>query len=133
MRLPRAVFFLSLTILWGCAEGTGLSESTFRVDTLENGVVSVVNDGTGAWDGSDSWTAVEDLRLGVVQGEGPTQFAVISGIAVDSVDRIFVAEAQAKEIRVFKRDGSVSHIIGQKGEGPGEFLVPYGLKLDNQG
>jgi hypothetical protein len=62
-----------------------------------------------------------DLSLGGSEAEGPTQFLQIQNIHVDSEDRLWVADGQSGEIRLFLPDGSHWRTVGGRGEGPGEF------------
>lgn len=65
-----------------------------------------------------------DLVIGEREGAEPYLFGNISGLAVDGEGRIFVADFQAHEIRVFGPDGSHQFTFGGKGKGPGELYRP---------
>jgi hypothetical protein len=71
-------------------------------------------------------TLEEELRIGTVEGDAEYQFGLIGLIAVDSRDRIFVIDAQARNVRVFSSDGTYEQTIGQPGEGPGELGAQAG-------
>lgn len=103
-----------------------------RVDTLEGGRVRVVNSGP-AWSEGNAWTAEEELRIGTVEGGGPQQFGQISALKADSDGRIYVLDYQSQDIRVFDVDGTYSHTIGSKGEGPGELMQAAGLNWGPSG
>jgi hypothetical protein len=77
--------------------------------------------------------AVEDLRIGSVEGDGPDVFGWISGIAVDDAGRILVADMQANEVRVFDAEGAFRFRIGRHGGGPGEFSSPCCLAIAPDG
>jgi hypothetical protein len=61
------------------------------------------------------------LSLGGSDVSGPTQFFRIQNIHVDSKHRLWVADGQSAEIRIFRPDGSHWKTVGGIGEGPGEF------------
>lgn len=65
-----------------------------------------------------------DLTIGVAEGKEPYMFGRISGIAVDEQGRIFVADRQAHEVRVFDSEGTHLFSIGGQGEGPGQLNRP---------
>jgi hypothetical protein len=90
------------------------------------GVTIVANTDRGTWGDSERWTLEEELRIGTVEGDAEYQFGLIGLIAVDSRDRIFVIDAQARNIRVFSSDGTYERTIGQPGEGPGELGAQAG-------
>lgn len=62
-----------------------------------------------------------DLRIGQFEGEAPYLFGEIADVALDTAGRIWVADLQASEIRVFDRSGRYLFTAGREGEGPGEF------------
>ena len=119
-------------LLVSCADrSTG--EWSGTVDTLENGVVLVHNPSTGIWDSASAWRLVEDLRIGAVEGTGPNVFGNVIALEVDSDGRIYALESQAKEVRVFGRDGVFVRSFGREGSGPGEFNNAFGLAWDPEG
>lgn len=70
-----------------------------------------------------------DLEIGAETGEAPYLFGRVSGLAADAEGRIFVADAQADEIRVFDRDGVFQYAFGGAGQGPGELGNPCCLSF----
>lgn len=132
----RQFFAMALVLsgglaLWNCAEeAPPPPPPTFRADTLEGGVISIANTGMPSWTPASTWTAVEELRIGVLaEREGPEQFSSIYSLAVDGEGMVYILEQQAQEIRVFRPDGTFSHLIGQLGEGPGQLRGAMGMKL----
>lgn len=103
------------------------------MDTLASGAVLVRSPERGVWKRGDGWKLRETLRIGSAADTGPTQFGDISALAVDSAGRIYVADLQAGEIRVFGSGGRFVRAIGRKGRGPGELRWPAGLTLTPDG
>lgn len=62
------------------------------------------------------------LSLGGPEASGPAQFFRVQGIHVDAAGRLWVADGQSGELRIFQSDGSHWKTRGGVGEGPGEFL-----------
>jgi hypothetical protein len=62
------------------------------------------------------------LSLGGAEATGPAQFYQIMGVHVDARERLWVADGQSGELRLFGPDGSHWKTRGGRGEGPGEFL-----------
>lgn len=98
-------------------------------------VVPACEPGAGAASSSDApvRTGEVDLVLGVLDGPSELVFGRISGVARDSAGRLFVADGQAANIRVFAREGDFTFTIGRRGSGPGEFLDPCCLTFDAAG
>jgi hypothetical protein len=128
----RAMTSVLLTLLIGCSRGEGASGWHGSMDTLSNGAVVVRNNGSGLWDGGTGWRLVEDLRIGSA-GEGAESFGRIVTLEVDSAGRVYVADRQAQEIRVFDSAGAFVRTIGRSGKGPGEFVGANGLGWDPEG
>jgi 6-bladed beta-propeller len=112
--------------LAGCGGESGAQGSVAAFDTLANGTVVVRNSGEPAL-GDTPWTAVEELRIGVVEGPPELTFGDIAFIEVDDQGRIYVLDYQAQDIRVFDENGSFSYTIGGRGPGPGELIGAAGL------
>jgi hypothetical protein len=77
--------------------------------------------------------ATPDLEIGLADGPDEYLFGRVFGLAFDTLGRIFVADAQADEIRVFGSDGRFLFRIGRRGAGPGELEGPCCLSFDRQG
>lgn len=127
----RAAFII--VFAWAC--GSDATEWNGTVETLPGGGRLVRNPAGGVWEAQDDtrWRLEEELRIGDVEGDGPTVFGRVSGVFVDPWDRIHVIEGQASEVRVFAEDGKFLRIIGRAGEGPGEFREPNGIVWDSSG
>jgi hypothetical protein len=61
------------------------------------------------------------LTLGGSDASGSTQFFRVQHVHVDQEDRLWVADGQSGELRIFHSDGAHWKTIGGGGEGPGEF------------
>jgi len=76
-------------------------------------------------------TATVDLEIGLLDGPDEYTFGRISGLALDELGRIYVADAMADEVRVFDATGEFRFTIGRSGSGPGELQGPCCLAIDN--
>ncbi|WP_420448792.1 hypothetical protein [Candidatus Palauibacter sp.] len=100
-------------------------------ETLPSGVERVMNVLPG--DPVPTWTLVEDLRVGSVDGDGPDVFGELRGLVVLPAGGFAVLDSHAQEVRVFAADGSHRATYGGNGEGPGELRDAHGLMLDPHG
>ncbi|MDH3456916.1 MAG: 6-bladed beta-propeller [Gemmatimonadota bacterium] len=100
-----------------CTSAEGAWKGTV---TDSAGVTIVTNTDEGVWTPQTRWTLEEDLRIGTIEGAPEYQFGQIGFIAVDSKQRVFVMDAQARHIRVFSQTGTYEQTIGGPGAGPGE-------------
>lgn len=75
----------------------------------------------GAWKAGQEWRLVEEARIGSADAEGPAAFGSVVGLAIDPLDRVWVADGQNQELRVFDARGAHVRTIGKKGGGPEEF------------
>lgn len=61
------------------------------------------------------------MSLGGPDAEGATQFSRIQGVHLDPMGRVWVADGQSAQLRIFLADGKPWKTLGGKGGGPGEF------------
>lgn len=85
------------------------------------GVLLVKNPTDGSWSADQAWTVEGVLSIGSLSGDEKHQFGRIAGIDVDADGNIYVADAQARNVRVFAGSGAYLRTIGRPGSGPGEF------------
>jgi hypothetical protein len=62
-----------------------------------------------------------DLTIGGEDADPPYSFGKISSLALGADGRIYVADSQDEQIRVYSDAGKFLFAIGRKGGGPGEF------------
>ena len=86
----------------------------------------VACNGTAPGDSVPQWTLVEDLRIGGAD-TGSASFSGITALRFGPSGRIWLVEAQAPEIRIFRPDGTFERRIGRAGEGPGEIVATNGF------
>ena len=65
------------------------------------------------------------------QGDGDGDFRLVSAIALDKDDNIYVADEQLQRISIFDNDGKFLGKWGTPGNGPGELNGPSGLAFDS--
>ena len=100
-----------------CTTAEGAWKGTI---TDSAGVTVVTNTDEGVWTPRTGWTLEEELRIGTIEGAPEYQFGQVGFVAVDSRQRLFVMDAQARHIRVFSPTGTYEQTIGGPGAGPGE-------------
>jgi streptogramin lyase len=130
MRIPPSALLLGLALA-ACGRGEG--GDAVRVDTLDGGTVSVRNPEQGEWTEQTAWRAVEELRLGRVDGAGADAFAMPIALEADGRGRMYVLDAQAAQLRVFEADGRHVRSVGGPGAGPGELRQPLGMAMAPDG
>ena len=55
------------------------------------------------------------------------------GVAIDTDDNLYVSEGYDNQISVFTSAGQFVTSFGRQGDGPGEFVSPRGVAVDNSG
>ena len=89
---------------------------------MANTACSSDSDTTTESDARPEFELVELFRLGDETGADSLVFGDIGGLVdVDGAGRVFVGDDQACKIYVFSPEGHLIGLIGQAGEGPGEF------------
>jgi hypothetical protein len=115
---------LGCVLCAACAEPESRPEAGFGIDTVGS-VVRVWNA-----EARDVDTLIADLSIGRMGGTGPAmpdEFGQVASVTIDARGEIFVADWQAREVRVFSSQGRFSRAFGRSGEGPGEFSTLYSL------
>ncbi len=72
--------------------------------------------------------AVEELRIGSMEGEDEYVFGRASHVAVGKSGEIFVADSQVPVIRMYDEDGNFVRNVGREGRGPGEYINLGGMR-----
>lgn len=60
-------------------------------------------------------------------------FSSLRKIIADNDGRIYALDNKAARIQVYNKNGEYIETIGRKGQGPGEFSVPYNFFMDEKG
>lgn len=89
--------------------------------------------GGGAWKTGKEWRLVKEAQIGSATAEGAAAFGSVVGLAVDGLDRVWVADGQSQELRVFDAQGRHVRTIGRKGGGPEEFGMIAGIDWGGDG
>lgn len=105
-------------LLSGCADAGSHGWAGTVADSA--GIEIVQNPSTGLWAPDEGWKVEEVLAIGSFEGDEQYQFGRISGVDVDAEGNVYVADAQAQEVRVFDSSGAYVRTIGRPGSGPGE-------------
>jgi hypothetical protein len=71
----------------------------------------------------------EELVIGRDQQKQDNWFSFLNALAVDDAGNIYTLDPKDVRIRVFDRDGKLLRSFGRKGQGPGEFSGPGGLRI----
>lgn len=98
--------------------GSGAWEGTV---TDSAGITVVRSPAAGIWGSGEEWTVEEIFRVGGMEADTAAQFASVVGVDVDPEGRVYVADQQARVVRVFDPRGTLLRVVGAPGEGPGEF------------
>ncbi|HYW07627.1 MAG TPA: 6-bladed beta-propeller, partial [Longimicrobium sp.] len=102
-------------------------------DHREDARASSLGGDSAAWRAGSEWRLVEAARIGADDADGPYAFANIIAIALDPLERVWVADGHQNEIRVFDAGGKHVRTIGRKGSGPAEFNGITGMAWARDG
>ncbi len=106
-----------------CADsGDSEPHAGSQVQRRDSAGIEVVLNGSAAI--TREWATLPgepELRLGSLDGTGPTQFANVRTLIPRRDGGVVVAESQSRELRAFAADGTHLWTAGGAGDGPGEF------------
>ncbi len=60
-----------------------------------------------------------------LQGNNKSIISHISRFTINNNEEIIVPDAKMSNVKVFSSSGSLKYTLGRKGQGPGEFIMPY--------
>jgi len=107
--------------------------SAQKVETVD-GVRVVHNEKGGLWGNSPKVSLELVRKIGDVDTEDENvAFHYPSDVAVDTQGNIYILDSGNTRIQKSGPDGKYLATIGRKGQGPGEFISPSGLDLDEDG
>ncbi len=75
----------------------------------------------------------KELTLGERSDGKGALFQSVRSFRVDHKGHIYVLDSRAPRLLKFNGTGELLFSIGQKGQGPGEFMVPIGMELGKNG
>lgn len=101
-----------------------------KVET-ENGVTVVQNPKTPISRPGVPSTIIlkDDLVIGKETNKEDYWFSFLNSIAVDDSGNIYTLDPKEVKIRVFDSKGKLLRTFGRRGQGPGEFSGPGGIKV----
>ena len=118
----------------GGAMGNGPGEFGFLTDAIEDSRDNLFVSEYGEFDRIQKFSPD---RKSVLEwgghGSAPGEFARPQSMAIDQLDRLWVADACNHRIQIFDTEGRLLNLWGTQGSGPGQLSYPYGIVLDGHG
>jgi hypothetical protein len=127
--------FASLLLAAAVGASACAGDPSFRT-SVADGVEIVENFGPGAW--ADHPPALE-LVLDQVYGAELEPKEALLGDPLQLLSagtaggELYVLDRQQNRLSRFRKDGTVVWAIGKRGEGPGEFSLPFAVRLSADG
>jgi hypothetical protein len=116
-----------LAALWivlgvaGCDSASSDDGPDWRSErSTENGTEVVRTLGGSVWE--DGAELVEELVIGVLEGEEEYMFGRIGPIAPDGAGGVYVFDGQVPALRHYDAGGRYTRTLGRAGSGPGEYM-----------
>ncbi len=75
----------------------------------------------------DVFTLEVELSIGEREAQEEYMFSQLNSIDIDEDENIYVFDTKQAKIKVFNKDGNFLQDIGRSGQGPGEFMFPWGI------
>ena len=125
IRAMSIVFVAGCLLGVGCGDGEeGPPPTTIR----ESDGIRIVEHSREALDGAPVWRLGSEpvLTLGTIEGAEAFRFFRVRDAALWD-GRVLVLDGGSAELRIFRTDGTHLRSVGGSGEGPGEYISPWGL------
>lgn len=92
-----------------------------------------VTDYPAVFEAVKPWTTQADVSIGEIHA-GDAAFATVTQVRTTwDGTKVFVLEPYEARVTVWTPDGRLLADVGGRGEGPGEFIVPYRVHIDAEG
>lgn len=124
--------WVTLLLLLACATCDGKKASWQGKVTEKDGVVIVSNPKKPIYENSEI-AIVQDLKIGVSEGDPEYMFTEITDLEVDDGGNIYAIDLKGDNIRVFDRNGHFLRTVGRPGQGPGEFSGAGNIHVGSNG
>ena len=98
--------------------------------TTAGNVTTTVNESGSVWGGTAR--LVEEASIGVEVGADEYMLGTVNSVVADD-RRIIVVDGQAGAVRTYDYSGAFLENIGDRGQGPGEFLRPQVAAVSDTG
>ena len=124
--LPGMVLMLLVTA--GASGSPLLQQRSKRSETppvMRQDTIVVRAPAQGQW--GEDVRLVEDLRIGVLEGEPAYMFGYVSDLAVGRDRSLYILDDTG--IRQYDRQGRFVRQIGEQGQGPGEYGRIQGIEV----
>lgn len=123
---------LALAALTACAPSAPDAEGPV-IERETEGDTTIVRTVSGSvW--GEPRHAVEELRIGTLEGPDETMFGYLQQITPDGDGGVYVFDSQVPAIRHFDGEGNYLGQVGREGQGPGEYLdTLLGMQLRRDG
>ncbi len=125
-------WWATILLLSACAACGGTKGAWEGKITEKDGVVIVSNPKKPLYENAEI-KIVQDLKIGVPEGDQEYLFTEITDLAVDDDGNIYAIDLKGDDVRVFDRNGRFLRTIGRPGQGPGEFSGAGNLHVSSNG
>jgi len=130
-KISLYIYFSSvLFLLFGCPKK---DEWKGEIDYID-GVQVVTNYGKGIWEVSKKGKKIvfaKELAIGTLGGDENQIFHQPTYVMADRDENIYVLDSGNYRIQKFDKNGNYLLTIGRKGQGPGDILRSFEIKLDS--
>ena len=125
-------WWVTILLMLACAACGGKKAAWQGKITEKDGVVIVSNPKKPLYENAEI-KIVQDLKIGVPEGDQEYLFTEIADLAVDDDGNIYAIDLKGDDVRVFDRNGHFLRTVGRPGQGPGEFSGAGNLHVSSNG
>jgi hypothetical protein len=128
--IPRIRLCLLLIIVIVFA--FGMQKNTYTVTTVEG--VKFISNIQPQWGNTQQVSLQFVQKIGSMDATDPNYIMYqVSDVVKDSKGDIYIVDSGNARIQVFNATGKYKKTIGRKGEGPGEFSMPFNININSDG
>jgi len=128
--IPRICLCLLLIIVIVFA--FGMQKNTYTVTTVEG--LKFISNIQPQWGNTQPVSLQFVQKIGSMEATDPNYIMYkVNDVVKDSKGDIYIVDSGDARIQVFNATGKYKKTIGRKGEGPGEFSMPFNININSDG
>lgn len=127
--MKKHIYFVLFSIIVLFLDACQQQKTDWRGTSEEVEGVMVIKNPKIPMHSDDIFIIEQDLSIGAKEGPEEYMFSSLSSLAVDEDGNLYVFDSRQAKIKVFDQDGIFVREFGKMGQGPGEFLFPWGIAI----
>ena len=126
MKNKKWLILILLFVVWALPPANQAQNPSWKGKIANEGGLKIIKNPDKPLFGEIKFDLQEDLQIGK-ENDDHYIFQQISDVKVDEDGNIYVCDLRGSRVQKYDKNGTYLRTIGKKGQGPGEFEMPFDL------